>query len=149
MKEQEMQPEGRKWARVGCLGLVGLLGLFVLIGEFAPTGQTPPAKSAAAKPAAAAPEFIQLKGENIYVMIIPAGVDPARLKTWAKDRCGEVEFCKVLGWTDRASAARALPMTDAELEAQAFSYGVNRFTGYERSLFDCTKFPQPDKANCL
>lgn len=149
MKEQEVQPGGRKWARAGCLGLAGLVGLFVIIGEFGPKPVKAPAQQAAKDPSDPEPEFIQLKGENVYVMIIPAGVDPAKLKPWAKDRCGEVEFCKVFGWTDRASAARALPMTDAELEAQAFSYGVNRFTGYERALWDCKRFPQADKASCL
>lgn len=149
MKEQEVQPGGRKWVRGGCLGLAGLVGLFVVVGQFAPKGETAPAKTAVPKPAAAAPEFIQLKGENVYVMIIPAGVDPAKLKPWAKDRCGEVEFCKVFGWTDRASAARALPMTDAELEAQAFSYGVNRFTGYESTGWDCDRFPKTEGVNCL
>lgn len=95
------------------------------------------------------PEFIQLRGENVWVMIIPPDADPAQIKPWAKDRCGEVEFCKVFGWTDRASAARALPMTDAELESQAVSYGVNRATGYENFVWDCDRFPKTEGINCL
>lgn len=95
------------------------------------------------------PEFIRLKGENIYVMILPPGADPSQLKPWAKERCGEVEFCKVLGWTDAASAARALPMTDAEYEALAVDYAVNRFTGFENFAWDCDRFPKTEGANCL
>jgi len=119
-------------------------------GEVPQGAETDAAKPAeAAAPAALAPEFIQLKGENVFFMIIPAGLDPAEFKPLAKDRCGEVEFCKVYAWTDRASAARALPMTEAELASQAFSYGVNRAPGFEIAAWDCKRFPQADKANCL
>ncbi len=100
-------------------------------------------------PKAAEPEFIQLKGENVFVMIIPSDADPTMIKAWAKDRCGEVEFCKVFGWTDKASAARALPMTDAEFASQAVSYGVNRATGFEQFSWDCDRYPKTEGVECL
>lgn len=82
-------------------------------------------------------------------MIVPAGVGPAELKASAKEQCGEVEFCKIFGWADRASAARALPMTDAEAESQILSYGVNRASGYESFAVDCGRFPKAEGIECL
>lgn len=82
-------------------------------------------------------------------MIVPAGVGPVELKASAKEKCGEVEFCKVFGWADRASAARALPMTDAEAESQILSYGVNRASGFETFLIDCDRLPKGDGMECL
>lgn len=103
-----------------------------------------------AEPAAApAPEFIAMGGQNTWAMIPPADADPAQFNAWAKDRCGDGDFCKVFAWTDRVNAARAFPMTDAELETLAFSYGVNRNTGYEEVLWDCKRFPQPEAGRCL
>lgn len=95
------------------------------------------------------PEFIQLRGENVWVMIVPPNADPTMIKAWAKDRCGEVEFCKIFGWADKASAARALPMTDAEFESQVVSYGVNRATGFESFGWDCDLYPKTDGVECL
>lgn len=95
------------------------------------------------------PEFIPLKGLNIYVMIIPPASNAGQLKPWAKDRCGEVSFCKVFGWTDRATAARALPMTDAEYETLAFQYSVNRATGYESAALDCDQFTKTEGLSCF
>jgi hypothetical protein len=124
--------------------MVRIWTLIALVGALAGCSGGSPAT-----PEAPEPEFIQLQGENVWVMVIPPGADPARLKEWAKDRCGEVEFCKVFGWTDKASAARALPMTDAEVESQAFSYGVNRATGFESTGVDCDRFAKIDGVDCL
>lgn len=152
MTEQEVQTGRRKWVRGGCLGMAGLLGLFVVIGEFAPKQETPPAEAAASKPAAAAPEIATLREQGAtgdYTLTIPAGLDPTTLPGIAKEQCGTRSHCSVYGWTDRAQTARALPLTDPEFAALAFRYDLNRTTGFERSLWDCKRFPQADKATCL
>jgi len=95
------------------------------------------------------PEFIELSNLGEWAMILPAGADPASFTGWAKKRCGAAPICGVQAWGDRASAARAMPMTDTEVASRAFSYRVNRNTGFEQSLWNCEQFPRPDRANCL
>lgn len=152
MKDQEVQPGGRKWARVGCLGLAALVGLFVVIGEFGPKPEKSPAQPDASEPSAAELVISTLREQGAmgdYALTIPAGFAPDALLGIAKEQCGARSHCSVYGWTDAAQTARALPLTDPEFENLAFRYDLNRSTGFERSLWDCKRFPQPDKASCL
>lgn len=119
--------------------------LLAIMGALAGCGGA----AAPAKPDAPEPEFIELSKLGDWAMIVPAGSDPAQFPGWAKEQCGAEPLCGVIGWTERSAAARAMPMTDAEVASRAFSYRVNRNTGYEQALWDCGRFPQPDKANCL
>lgn len=87
--------------------------------------------------------------DGAYAMIIPQGMEPAEMPIAAKERCGTATYCKVLGWTYRSKAARALPMLDDEVNALVFDYTLNRSGGAEEALWDCKRFPQADKASCL
>ncbi len=71
------------------------------------------------------------------------------VRAQAKAQCGGREFCKIAGWTSAAEAATGFPMTDRELAAQAFSYDVNRASGYEDTRWDCKRWPRADKNECL
>lgn len=84
-----------------------------------------------------------------YALTIPPGFAAEKLSGIAKEQCGARSHCSVYGWTDPAQTARALPLTDPEFESLAFRYDLNRSTGFERVLWDCKRFPQPDKGNCL
>lgn len=95
------------------------------------------------------PEFENLGGLGNHAMILPDGANPADLPGWAKDRCGAASQCSIYAWADRAQAARAVPLTDAEVASLAFRYDVNRTTGFERALWDCERFARPDRADCL
>lgn len=116
------------------------LALFALAlaGCDAPAGRD---VVAGAKP----PEFLPLQGPDTFVMIVDPASPPDSWRGAAKQQCGKREFCKVFAWTDPAEAARALPMTDRELEAQAFSYGINRVTGYDEAEWDCSRFTRASK----
>lgn len=110
----------------------------------------------AVAPAAGAPddparpfEFIAMRGENMWAMVAPDDADALSIAEAAKDRCGTNDFCQVRAWSDRISAARALPMTYQETNSQLFSYALNRDTGYEETMWDCERFPQPNADNCL
>lgn len=126
-----------------------IIGLAVLLGGCGAGSEGGEGKGTQTPDGGAAPEFIAMRGENLWAMVLPQGADPAQFPVWAKERCGAAAFCKVFAWTDKASAARAMPLTDAELSALAFSYGLNRDTGFEQALWDCTRFAQADTARCL
>ncbi len=66
-----------------------------------------------------------------------------------KKQCGAAALCGVQAWSDRGLAARAMPLTDAEVASRAFSYRINRTTGFEQALWDCERYPQDDRARCL
>ncbi len=93
-------------------------------------------------------EFRQLPGQNRFTMIIPANLPADRWKEVAKQKCGPVEFCQVFAWTDPAEASQTFPMTDRELKALAFSYGVNRNTGHEHAVWDCDRFKRENSEEC-
>lgn len=100
-------------------------------------------------PKSAEPEFIELNKFGDSAMIVPDGADPAAFSGWAKDRCGSTPICGVFAWTDRTAAARAMPMTDREAESMAFSYRINRNSGYEQALWDCDRYRKTEGMECL
>ncbi len=100
-------------------------------------------------PAAPAPQFFEMPGLATYAMIIPANMAADAIEPATKEKCGSNAMCDVFAWAGRSSAARALPMTDAEAAALKFHYKLNRNTGFEQSLWNCATYPQPDHANCL
>lgn len=87
-------------------------------------------------------EFITLPGDHVFAMIVSAGTPADDLPGLAKEKCGATDFCKVLGWNDRAKAARSMPMTDSEVASQVFHYTLNRNTSFEQLLWNCTSYPE-------
>lgn len=96
-----------------------------------------------------AAEFIDLGGIGNYAMVASKAVPADQLVDLAKDKCGQEPMCSVHGWNDKALAPRALPMTDAEVMAQVFSYTVNRNSGFERALWNCKVYPRADADQCM
>jgi hypothetical protein len=112
----------------------------------------PQATAPTAEPAeqpAPMPEFRDLPGQNRYVMVIPVNLPPDQWKQVAKDKCGAVEFCQIYGWSDPTEAPQAFPMTDREVETQAFSYGINRATGFERATWKCGDIEREAPEDCI
>ena len=83
------------------------------------------------------------------IVAIAADPDWGRIEAEARALCEGKTHCGVLGWTDPAQMASAMPMLDREAEALAFSYSLNRTTSFERFMVDCTRWPQGDDATCL
>lgn len=126
----------RRYIGIGCGGALGLLLLIGLIGSIE-----------SGDPAAA--EFIKLPGLNNNIMIVPDDMPAEGMLAAAKDKCGREQMCQVLAWTDRNAAARALPMTDPELAALAFSYSINRSSGHEQATWDCKRYPRNNPEECM
>lgn len=100
------------------------------------------------EPGASKPEFRALPGLNNWAMIIPADTPPDEWRVAAREKCGGADFCGVYGWDNATDAAQSLPMTDAEVASQIFSYSVNRTTGFEQALFDCTRVERENRDEC-
>lgn len=94
-------------------------------------------------------EFEVIGGPGMIAMTFNPNVDPEALPDIAREQCGSHKICKVIGWTNRSFAARAMPMTDREVEAQAFQYTLNRNTGFEQVLWDCGTWARLEKDECL
>lgn len=83
-----------------------------------------------------------------YTMLVEAGAAPGLLTEKARDLCGSASHCAVTGWTDASFVGRGWPLTQREADAAAYTYAVNRSTGYEGEIWDCTKFPEAPKERC-
>jgi len=95
--------------------------------------------------ASAPPERVRFTEQRLiaadtYAVVFPADAGRAAVEAAARERCEGRQWCKVLGWTDQSSAASALPMTDREAEAQAFSLTINRASGMDEAVWSD---PQP------
>ena len=97
----------------------------------------------------AAPDFRALPGQGNFAMVVARGADPASFPALAKAKCGAAVRCSVFAWDDAASAATALPMTDREIKSEVFAYALNRDSGFERSLWNCTVTPRANREECL
>ncbi len=95
------------------------------------------------------PEFITIAGTNGFAMVMPEGFEGDQIEAAAREKCASLRFCKVFGWTSEDQAAKALPMLPRELEALAFTYSLNRSSGYEQVTWDCRRFPQAAPERCL
>jgi hypothetical protein len=112
----------------------------------------PSSSSESPEPAAAlAPRIVSTQAIDaplpVYRMVVEPGAPGLTEK--ARELCGSASHCSVYAWTDAALAGRGFPFTDRERAGLVFQYDVNRSTGFERSLFDCQAFPQPDANQCL
>ena len=94
-------------------------------------------------------EFKLIAGEGIFAMTFNPKADPDKLPEIARRHCGSRDFCNVLGWTDPAFAAKGFPMTERETKSVKFQYTVNRHSGLEQELWDCTKWAKQGKDSCL
>jgi len=67
----------------------------------------------------------------------------------AAELCGVQPICQVLFWIEGDDAPQSLPMTDAQVEAQAAHWQYNSNTGLRRFLWSCNLFPQIPTEECL
>lgn len=97
----------------------------------------------------AAPAITAIGGDYAFAFAIPEGTSAERLVEIAKTHCGEREDCRVYGWRDAAHVPERLPFTDAQRATLTFEHVINRpQDNFERSLFDCSVYPQADTGSC-
>ena len=124
---------------------LGALVIAVVVGSNPPRA---PDKSgiAFAEPAA---KFETIAGDSIFAMTFNAKADPQVLPELAREQCGKLPRCQVVAWTDAKYAARGFPMTNREAAALAFSYSLNRSTGFEKVIWDCRRWKRASADECM
>jgi hypothetical protein len=86
---------------------------------------------------------------DFTVVTVPADADGAGFAVLAREICGETPMCKVGIWTEPASLPRGFPMSEQDVDDQAFLYTRNRNTGFEQTVWHCGRYPQANPAHCF
>lgn len=81
----------------------------------------------------------QLIAPNTYAVVFTQDASRDGVEVAARNLCGSRQWCQVLGWNDAAVAARAMPMTDREVEAQTFALTINRASGMDEVIWAATQ----------
>jgi hypothetical protein len=84
-----------------------------------------------------------------FILKIDASVDPALLPNLAAQTCGTRDYCKLVAWTNSASAPKSFPVGDAQMASAGYSYLRDRTAGFDKSLWNCALFPRPDRKQCM
>ena len=92
--------------------------------------------------------IIEMSGIDNYALIAPK-MSADELVLVSKAKCGAKNMCSIFAWSNEADIARAFPMTDREVEAQVFTYKVNRNTGFDQSLWNCKVYTEKSGDDCL
>jgi Cell Wall Hydrolase len=92
---------------------------------------------------------IEERESGTFLLAVDAKTEPALLADMARSSCGTRDYCKVMGWTDKANLPKTLPLTDAQQAALAFSYLRNRNQNFEKALWNCKTFKRADPKQCM
>lgn len=99
--------------------------------------------------AAAAPATTAKVYDNTVFIAAPATATPASLKALALAQCGERDYCKLFGWSDKALVPANGELSAAARKSMTFSYLRDKKSGFERALFDCATFDGLPKNACM
>jgi Cell Wall Hydrolase len=131
----EVKLAGLSPAHLGAAG--GLMGLDPATLSDGVTGPVPSSSS------------ISEGAGGQFILKIDAGVDPALLPNLAAQTCGTRDYCKLVAWTNSASAPKSFPVGDAQMASAGYSYLRDRTAGFDKSLWNCALFPRPDRKQCM
>lgn len=120
-----------QWGLIGFLGIAGLGALLDPAEKREPVAAQTPDSNA---------EFSEIGGEGTFAMTFNDAAAPNAIEGAARERCSGRQWCMVLGWSDPASKASTMPMTDRELEALDFRLIINRSTGADEMSWTCEKW---------
>lgn len=87
--------------------------------------------------------------DNTVFIAAPSSATPASLKALALTQCGERDYCKLFGWSDKMLVPSNGELSAAARKSMTFSYLRDRKSGFERALFDCAAFANLPKNACM
>ncbi|MBB5686924.1 cell wall hydrolase [Sphingobium boeckii] len=105
-----------------------------------------PALDAANVPPSKARSLMQM-GETFIVTIDPKAA-PDSFTSLAIATCGARPYCKFMAWADKDETPKSLPIDPQIHDRMAFSYLRMKESNFEKSLWNCAKFPRPG-AQCI
>ncbi|MES2754784.1 MAG: cell wall hydrolase [Pseudomonadota bacterium] len=86
---------------------------------------------------------------DVFLLTIDRKLAPDLLPAFAKRACGDRDYCKLMGWSDKAQTPPALPLTPSQQAAMTFSYLRDRARGYDKPLWNCATYPRIDVRECM
>lgn len=93
---------------------------------------------------------VSVEGANgEFILSVDRSVVPAFLPILAARTCGERDYCKLFIWTNTAKMPASFPVDQSQLSTAAFSFLRNRSQSFEKSLWNCTQFPDIDRKRCI
>ena len=105
-----------------------------------------PALDASNVPPSKARSLMQV-GET-FIVTIDAKAAPDSFTSLAIATCGARAYCKFMAWADKDETPKSLPIDPQTHDRMAFSYLRMKETNFEKSLWNCAKFPRPG-AQCI
>lgn len=89
-----------------------------------------------------------LPGQGVFAVQLTKAAKPAEIVNAARALCAANANCTVMGWREPAQLPGTMPLLDREAAAMAFSYALNRTTGFEQVLWDCRQIRRKP-AECM
>jgi hypothetical protein len=86
-------------------------------------------------------EVVGSQGMVHFVVPKTGSANRTGLESIVREICSGLSHCQVMFWLDSASAARSLPMTDAQVNSTYAVYNINTSTGLDE--FTCHPFGDP------
>jgi spore germination cell wall hydrolase CwlJ-like protein len=87
--------------------------------------------------------------DGSFLLTLDKKLSPDGFVQLAARTCGERDYCKVMGWTDKAKTPSALPLQLAQIGTMSFSYLRDRAHNYDKALWNCSEFKRADPAQCM
>ena len=87
-------------------------------------------------------------GAGAFILLL----DPKKPETYANMAavfCTGRQRCRILAWNDRALVPKGFPVSETALPSMAFSYIHDAGSGLQRALWNCTRTPRPNRAECM
>lgn len=129
----------KRWVWIGG-AVIGLAVLGVITTALSPESPAP------GLPVEAPAEQVRFSSvrtlaPDAYAVVFPPAASQAAVEGEARRKCAGKQWCKILGWTDPAYVATALPMTDREAAAQKFALTINRASGLDEAVWSSSSGP--------
>ena len=121
-------------------------GYGILAGAMVLAGCEAGAPATSDAEAAFVSEPVPLPNGTQFTAVVAEGAQPAAMTAAAQEFCGAKDWCQVMAWREEANVPRQMPMLERESDSIAFSYLMNRSTGYEQILWDCRIWEGPPES---
>jgi spore germination cell wall hydrolase CwlJ-like protein len=86
---------------------------------------------------------------NSFLVTLDPDMPADLFSLLAARTCGARDYCKFMGWLDKAKTPSALPLQPTQIASLTFSYLRDRARGYDKALWNCVQLKRPDKTQCM
>lgn len=85
---------------------------------------------------------------DLFLVASPPRLTAEGFPAYAMTLCGERKHCTVMLWRE-GPLPQAVPLTQPQMEAMAFSYLRDTVAGLERTLWNCKFYPTTPATRCM